>query len=86
MGPPDPDVVEYLPPSAKLVFDALASSGPLTQKDLISKTELLPRTVRYALGRLKEESVIREYFYLRDARQSLYKLNSAVSSAALPKA
>lgn len=85
VGPPDLDVVEYLPPSAKLVFNTLVSSGPLTQKDLISKTDLPPRTVRYALCRLKEESVIREYFYLRDARQSLYKLNSEASSAALAK-
>lgn len=74
-GPPDFDVVEYLPPSARLVFDILASNGPLTQKDLISKTDLPPRTVRYALGRLKEESIIRECFYFPDARQSLYGLN-----------
>lgn len=76
IGPPDLDVIEYLPPSAKMVFNALASYGPLTQKDLISKTELPPRTVRYALGRLKEESVIRECFYFPDARQSLYGLNT----------
>lgn len=74
-GPPDLDVIEYLPPSARLVFDILASSGPLTQKDLISKTDLPPRTVRYALGRLKEESIIKECFYFPDARQSLYGLN-----------
>ncbi len=77
VGPPDWDVMEYLPPSAKLVFNVLASNGPLTQKDLISKTDLPPRTVRYALGRLKEESVIRECFYFPDARQSLYGLNTA---------
>ena len=28
VGPPDPDVVEYLPPSAKEVFLVLASDGP----------------------------------------------------------
>lgn len=72
IGPPDLDVIEYLPPSAQLVFSVLASDGPLTQKDLISKTELPPRTVRYALSRLKEESVIKECFYFPDARQSLY--------------
>ncbi len=75
VGPPDFDVIEYLPPSARMVFDVLASHGPLTQKDLISKTDLPPRTVRYALGRLKEESIIRECFYFPDARQSLYGLN-----------
>jgi hypothetical protein len=76
IGPPDLDVIEYLPPSAKLVFNILASDGPLTQKDLISKTHLHTNTVRYALGKLKEESLIKECFYFPDARQSLYGLNS----------
>ncbi|MGA9097299.1 MAG: helix-turn-helix domain-containing protein [Methanotrichaceae archaeon] len=81
VGPPDLDVVEYLPPSAKLVFNVLASDGPLTQKDLISKTDLPPRTVRYALSRLKDESVIKECFYFADARQSLYGLNTTAFKA-----
>lgn len=81
IGPPDLDVIEYLPPSARLVFDVLASCGPQTQKDLITKTDLPPRTVRYALGRLKEESVIRECFYFPDARQSLYGLNTVALKA-----
>ena len=75
VGPPDLDVVEYLPPSAKQVFLALASDGPLTQKDLIIKTDLPPRTVRYALSRLKGEDMLEERFCFRDARQSLYSLN-----------
>lgn len=80
-GPPDLEVVEYLPPSAKQVFNVLASYGPLTQKDLIAKTELPPRTVRYALSRLKDESVIKECFCFADARQSLYGLNTATFRA-----
>ncbi len=75
VGPPDPDVVEFLPPSAKQIFLVLASDGPLTQKDIISKTDLPPRTVRYALGRLKGEEMLEERFCFRDARQSLYSLN-----------
>ncbi len=81
IGPPDWDVIEYLPPSAKQVFSVLASYGPMTQKDLINKTDLPPRTVRYALGRLKEERVIRECFYFPDARQSLYGLNTATAAS-----
>jgi DNA-binding transcriptional ArsR family regulator len=73
-GPPDLDVVEYLPPSAKQIFDILATNGPLTQKDLISKTDLPPRTVRYALSRLKGEDILKERFCFQDARQSLYSL------------
>ncbi|VVB68708.1 Winged helix-turn-helix DNA-binding protein [uncultured archaeon] len=75
IGPPDLEVVEYLPPSAKQVFQILASDGPLTQKDLIRRTDLPPRTVRYALSKLKNEDVIAERFCFRDARQSLYSLN-----------
>lgn len=73
-GPPDPDVVEYLPPSARQVLLVLASCGPLTQKDIISKTDLPPRTVRYALDKLKGEEMLQERFCFSDARQSLYSL------------
>lgn len=73
-GPPDLDVVEYLPPSARHVFNVLATNGPLTQKALISKTDLPPRTVRYALSRLKGEDILEERFCFQDARQSLYSL------------
>ena len=73
-GPPDLDVVDYLPPSARHVFDVLATNGPLTQKDLISKTDLPPRSVRYALSRLKGEDILEERFCFQDARQSLYSL------------
>jgi hypothetical protein len=86
-GPPDPDVVEYLPQSAKQVFQVLASDGPLTQKDIISKTDLPPRTVRYALGRLKGEEMLEERFCFSDARQSLYSLNgmdARLSPTSLP--
>jgi DNA-binding MarR family transcriptional regulator len=68
------DVVEFLPASAKQVFGVLASEGPLTQKDLISRTDLPPRTVRYALGKLKDENMLVERFCFQDARQSLYSL------------
>jgi hypothetical protein len=81
IGPPDLDVIEYLPPSAKLVFDILASDGPLTQKDLKSKTHLHTNTIRYALVKLKEESPIKECFYFPDARQSLYGLSTATFKA-----
>jgi hypothetical protein len=81
LGPPDLDVIDYLPPSARLVFNVLASDGPLTQKDLISKTDLHTNTVRYALSKLKEEGVIKECFYFPDARQSLYGLNTAAVKA-----
>jgi hypothetical protein len=53
----------------------LESGSLLTQKDIVAKTYLPPRTVRYALNRLKERHVLQERFYFQDARQSLYGLN-----------
>jgi hypothetical protein len=55
----------------------LESGDLLTQKEIISKTYLPPRTVRFALGRLRNEKVITERFCFRDARQSLYGLQIA---------
>jgi hypothetical protein len=54
----------------------LESSGLLTQKEIIHRTYLPPRTVRYALNRLRTEKVITERFCFKDARQSLYGLQS----------
>lgn len=68
-----------MPPSAKLVYKVLESSGLLTQKDIIKKTYLPPRTVRYALNRLRDEKILQERFYFKDARQSLYGLNNGAA-------
>ncbi len=53
----------------------LESGSLLTQKDIVDKTYLSQRTVRYALNRLKEQDILQERFYFQDARQSLYGLN-----------
>jgi transcription initiation factor IIE alpha subunit len=67
--------IGHLPPSAKLVYKVLEANGHLTQKDLIRETSLPSRTVRYALGRLKDNKFLVERHYFTDARQSLYGLN-----------
>jgi DNA-binding MarR family transcriptional regulator len=59
------------------VYRTLKTCGPLTQKDIIKKTYLPPRTVRYALGRLRDENILVERFCFKDARQSLYGLSPA---------
>jgi hypothetical protein len=56
----------------------LESGILLTQKDIVAKTYLPARTVRYALSRLKEQHVLQERFYFQDARQSLYGLNPEI--------
>ena len=58
------------------MYKVLENGSQLTQKDLIRETALPSRTVRYALGRLKEEHVLVERHYFTDARQSLYGLNT----------
>jgi hypothetical protein len=65
-----------LPPSARLIIKVLESGNLLTQKEIINKTYLPARTVRYALSRLKNENILQERFCFQDARQSLYGLNS----------
>ena len=62
-----------LPPSSKTVLEILDSGGAMTHKDLVSRTNLAPRTVRYALKKLKERHLIIEKFNFRDARQIIYQ-------------
>ncbi len=69
--------IEKLPPSAKLVFKVLEYSGFLTQKQIAEESYLPSRTVRYALNRLKDEQMLEERFYFKDARQSLYGIRVA---------
>jgi len=62
-----------LPPSSKTVLQILDSGGAMTHKDLVQKSKLAPRTVRYALKKLKERQLIVEKFNFRDARQIIYQ-------------
>lgn len=65
-------VPEGLPNSARQVFDTLASQGPLTHKDLVRVTGMPGRTVRYAVGRLKEAGVLGSRCNLQDCRQCFF--------------
>lgn len=62
-----------LPPSSRTVLEILDTGGAMTHKDLVQKTHLAPRTVRYALKKLKERQLIIEKFNFRDARQIIYQ-------------
>jgi DNA-binding MarR family transcriptional regulator len=62
------------PPSAKLVFRTLEQNGTMTISDIEKETYLPYRTVRYAIKRLKEGGIVTQIFYVKDARQSLYRL------------
>jgi DNA-binding MarR family transcriptional regulator len=54
----------------------LEYGGLLTQKEIAEQSYLSPRTIRYALNRLKDEDFLQERFYFKDARQSLYGLKN----------
>ena len=56
--------------TVKQILDA---GGAMTHKDLVQKSNLAPRTVRYALKKLKERGLIIEKFNFRDARQIIYQ-------------
>ncbi|HVP95487.1 MAG TPA: winged helix-turn-helix transcriptional regulator [Methanoregulaceae archaeon] len=62
-----------LPPSASLVLSLLSKGEALTHKEIGKLTGLPPRTVRYALQKLRERSLIREEWNFKDARQIRYR-------------
>jgi predicted transcriptional regulator len=62
-----------LPPSSKTVLHLLDEGGAMTHKEIVKKSNLAPRTVRYALKKLKENHLIIEKFNFRDARQIIYQ-------------
>ena len=69
-----------LPPSSRTVLQILDTGGAMTHKDLVQKCQLAPRTVRYALKKLKERGLIIEKFNFRDARQIIYQQKTGQSS------
>ena len=66
-----------LPPSSRTVLQILDAGGAMTHKDIVQKSHLAPRTVRYALKKLKERELIIEKFNFRDARQIIYQNRTA---------
>jgi len=65
--------VNRLPPSSKTVLKALGKEGAMTHGDIVRKTHCNPRTVRYALRKLKENKMIIEKMNIRDMRQIIYQ-------------
>lgn len=59
-----------LPASARLVFDAILVSGPLTNGALRVETGLPPRTLRFAVRRLKDAGLVQSRGSLRDGRNT----------------
>jgi predicted transcriptional regulator len=75
-----------LPRSSKKVMKILHSGCAMTQKDLVKKTSLHPRTVRYALKKLKEQELLIEKLKVNDLRQIIYQIRlNGVQSIGLAK-
>lgn len=70
-----------LPPSSKRIIGILQEDGEMTHKELVDRSHLAPRTVRYALKKLKENKLVQEKFNFRDARQIIYQLKPAHARA-----
>lgn len=70
------DRLRELPPSAKLVAKVLETDSPLSQGQLAEESLLPDRTVRYALNRLEEASLVNSRYSFRDARKQVYFLNN----------
>lgn len=80
MSNQEPDGITDLAPSAKLVYKVLDYNGELTQKQIIEKSRLAPRTVRHALGELESADLVEHEIYFADARQQLYRIKTPRSA------
>ena len=58
-----------LPPSAQAVLELLEDGKPRTFKEMTKQADIAPRTIRYAIKRLKDNDLIIEKFNFRDARR-----------------
>ncbi len=67
-----------LPRSSKKVMMILISGHAMTQKDLVKETNLHPRTVRFALKKLKDQELLIEKLKMDDFRQILYQIRLTV--------
>ena len=62
-----------LPPSSWIVLSLLSAGKACTNKEIITMTGLSPRTVRYAIQKLRENRLIAEEWNFEDARQVRYR-------------
>jgi len=66
------ELLDPLPPSAKLVYYVLDEEGRFDQTGLAEETRLSTRTVRFAVEKLTEVGLVEEGLCPKDARRSVY--------------
>ncbi len=59
-------------PSTKFVLKILQMNGRMTQREIIFETTLPPRTVKYAIKKLRERNIVQEKLSLNDMRSKYY--------------
>jgi len=69
-----------LPPSSKRVLTLLEDGKQRTFKQVTEEIDISPRTIRYAIKKLKENELLIEKFNFRDARQVLYQIKDTIGS------
>ena len=62
-----------LSPSALEIYIIL-KEGPFTPKDILCRTNLSPRTLRYALKKLLGLNLVRKFPNFQDLRQNYYAI------------
>jgi DNA-binding MarR family transcriptional regulator len=62
-----------LPQSQKIVLEILGTGGEMTHKEISAKMNYSPRTVRYALKKLREKKLLIKKMNLQDMRQIIYQ-------------
>jgi DNA-binding MarR family transcriptional regulator len=62
-----------LPQSQKKVLEILNTGGAMTHKEIAEKSAYSPRTVRYALKKLREKKLLILKMNLQDMRQIIYQ-------------
>jgi hypothetical protein len=75
--PPPLRIMDPLPPSSKIVLEILGSEGAMTHKDIVKKTHCSPRTIRYAIRKLREKNLLIEKMNMQDMRQIIYQYRMA---------
>lgn len=75
----------HLPRSSLKILAVLNSCSGMCQKDLVIKTKLSPRAVRYALQKLRENHLIFEKMNLQDMRQSIFISRMTLGGNPVPK-
>lgn len=72
----------HLPPSSRALLTLFNEGIGLTYKELVAQSGLPPRTVRYALKKLKDNGMIAEKFNFQDARQIIYLRRAVIAASA----